>query len=81
VENDGVLRVEVMLEGLALQNCLELAQECKCLGSVVHLVKARVDKVLKGPLQLADVDVELEKVAVKVVPARRVQGSGFRVWV
>mmetsp|Transcript_14323 Transcript_14323/g.34907 ORF Transcript_14323/g.34907 Transcript_14323/m.34907 type:complete len:222 (+) Transcript_14323:3726-4391(+) len=67
LEDDHVLVVQVLLERLALQDALELAQQVQRVLRAGDVLERAVDEPLQRHLQVVDVDVELEEIAVELV--------------
>eukprot|EP00968_Pinguiococcus_pyrenoidosus_P007308 scaffold486_cov254-Pinguiococcus_pyrenoidosus.AAC.1 len=66
-EDDVELGVQVALERLALQDGLELVQQLEAVLDGRDVLEALVDELLEAALQVADLHVELDVVAVELV--------------
>lgn len=69
VEYYRVLRLQVVLKGVSLQNSLELLEQVQTLLDVLDAVEALVDEPLQIGLQLADVHIELYEVSIESIVA------------
>mmetsp|Transcript_32173 Transcript_32173/g.96037 ORF Transcript_32173/g.96037 Transcript_32173/m.96037 type:complete len:696 (-) Transcript_32173:372-2459(-) len=67
LKDDQELGLEIVLERLALQRRLELAEEHEGVLGGGDVLEGLVDEALKRRLELVDVGVELEVIAVKLV--------------
>ena len=67
LEDHHVLVVEVLLQALALENRLKLTQEQQGLLGTGDVLEGGVDEILQLCLEIVNVDVELQKVAIVLV--------------
>ena len=67
MKDHNVLRVEIRLQGLALQDRLELLEEVQRVLGARDVFEARVDEALQRGLELGHVHVEFKEVPVESV--------------
>ena len=65
IENEVQFGIQISPEVFALKDGLELFQHAQGGINVANVLKAAVDEVLQGGLQVADSHIELHKIPIK----------------
>jgi hypothetical protein len=67
VKNYNVLGVQIRFERVPLEDRLELLEQVQGMLCARDVLEAGIDESLQGRLELRNIDVELEEIAIKCV--------------